>query len=515
VRSRLTWLIVGATLLGASCAAPAGGVRDIVIDTNRSINCRSIKTIAADVTAGCKTDQDKAIALYDFMVRTIWMPYVYGQPKEMARGRLKSVRDPLKILNVYGAAGCDMQADVFCTLAAAAGLKARKLDPGFAHGSSEIGWGGKWHWMDVWLPCYLLDEKGAIYSYDAVMANRDLIDRAVAAGRISPNWLFNPGPDTRTVKKAKGHRAHADGSGVVKCTYQEVLTLRPGESCTWLWDFVGKWYWPGEKFACPAFKFPADANAKRAFAHWKPYKKTIKGGPHGWNNTYYRYYGNAIFTHDVPLTQAGLAGWGATVKDVAFVKSGGLKPAGSGNAAVEIDFALPYVIADTEIAGEAALPTGAGIAFEYSLDGGKTFKAAKTIERSGTFATFSIGKPNARAYPAGTTSGQYGFRLRATLRAGKGGAPALKALKITNTTMLNFYSRPWLEVGKNAVTVTAANGAPLTRQPLEITWRWLEDWTKEKSFTHKVARNGATATITVAGSKRPKMKSITIACPNK
>jgi len=514
VRSTLTWLILGTTLAGASCAAPAGAVRDIVIDTDRSINCRTVKTIAADVTAGCKTDQDKAIALYDFMVRTVWMPYVYGQPKEMAGGRLKSVRDPLKILNVYGAAGCDIQADIFCTLAAAAGLKARKLDPGFAHGSNEIGWGGKWHWMDVWLPCYLLDEKGEIYSYDALMANRNLIDQAVAAGRISPNWLFNPGPDTRTLKKAKPHRAHADGSGVVKCTYHEVLTLRPGESCTWMWDFVGKWYWPEEKFACPAFKFPADANAKRAFDHWKAYKKTIKGGPHGWNSTYYRYYGNAVFAHDVPLTRNGLSQWGATTNGVGFVKGGGVKATGSAGA-VEIDFELPYVIADTEIAGNAEVPTGAGIAFEYSLDGGKTFKAAKTIDKTGPFTAFSIGKPNARAYPAGTTSGQYAFVLRAALKAGQSGAPVLKALKVTNTAMLNFYSRPWLEVGKNAVTVSAAKGAPLQRYPLEITWRWLEDWTKEKSFTHKVARNGAKATVTVGGSKRPKMKSVTISCPSK
>jgi len=61
--------------------------------------------------------------------------------------------------------------------------------------------------------------------------------------------------------------------------------------------------------------------------------------------------------------------------------------------------------------------------------------------------------------------------------------------------------------------VAAAAGSPLDKTPLEITWRWLEDWKDEKSFTHKVARSGQSCVIQVGGTKRPKMKSITIHCP--
>ena len=91
-------------------------------------------------------------------------------------------------------------------------------------------------------------------------------------------------------------------------------------------------------------------------------------------------------------------------------------------------------------------------------------------------------------------------------------ATVLKHLKITDTTMLNFYSRPWLEVGRNLITVTAKDNGSLAKSQLEITWRWLEDWKTEKSFVHKVSKSGATAAIRVGGAKRPKMKSITIAC---
>jgi len=513
--NRRSFLIAAASLAAlAGCSATAGALSGIVIDTDRSVNCATIESIVADVTAGAKTDREKAVALYDFMVRMVWMPHVYGQPKEMVGGRLASVRDPLKIVNVYGAAGCDMQADVFCTLADAAGLACRRLDPGFAHGSNEIKWDGKWHWMDVWLPCYFLDNKGRIYSYDALMAERSLIDKAVADGRVSENWMFNPKPDIKAIKNAGKHRAHAAGSGVKKCRYVEDLALRPGESCTWLWDNVGKWYWPGEKYAFPAFKFHTAANCKRAFPHWQPYKRVLKGGPHPWNNSHYRYYGNAVFVAAPALTRRGLEAMGAALKNVGF-GAGGVRPADpTRGAAIEIAFNLPYVLADSEIEGEVDPAPGGALLLEYLLDGGKTWKSARRLTRGGRFGPISIGRPNAREHPAGTTSGQYGYRLRVTLQPGKG-VGTLKDLKVTNTTMLNFYSRPWLEPGRNEVTVTCRRGAALARTPLEITWRWLEQGQQEKSFTHKADKSGARCTIEVGGAKRPKMKSITITCPGR
>ena len=183
-------IVMSLALTGNALAA---GVESIVIDTDRSVNCASLETIVADVTRGCKGDQERAVAIYDFMVRMMWMHYDYDLPKEMEKGRMRSVTDPLKALNVYGIGGCGMQSVVFSTLLKAAGLEPRQVAPGFAHISNEVRWGGKWHWMDVWLPLYLLDEKGEIYSYDELMANRALITKAVKEGRHSPNFMYNPG----------------------------------------------------------------------------------------------------------------------------------------------------------------------------------------------------------------------------------------------------------------------------------------------------------------------------------
>jgi len=513
----------GVVLVIVASAALAAGPAGIVIDTDRSVNCTSLKSIVADVCQGCKTDQDKAIAIYNFMVRTVWMPWHSHRPLELSPdGRLLFVNDPVKYIVVYGYCGCGPQAGVHGALCEAAGLKFRLLNPGFGHVSGEVGWGGKWHWMDVWLPAYVTDEKGQIYSYDEIMADRTRFTRAKAEGRVPENFMVNYNADVKAIINAKGHKP---GGRPYRQRYVEKLSLRPGEKVTWLWDNVGKWYNPSGPYlgrhldrqfpSGPACKFTNDHVLKKAFPYWQPYKKTIEDGPHSqWNKVYYRYYGNAIFEHAVPLTTEGIKDWGIKLNHVQITEAGlalHKQPGGE----VEIDFALPYVIADTEIEGLAEVPLGGGLSFCFSTDGGKSWLLGGEVKQSGKFGPIQIGKPNTYEFPSGSTSGRYGFALRIVFRSNRRKPTVLKALKVTNTTMLNFYSRPWLELGKNVVTVTVDNPPALARTPLEVTWRWLEDWKEPKTFTHKVTANGATCTIQVGGTKRPKMKSITIACPSR
>jgi len=512
--------VATATLLG-TVTARAAGPEGIVVRTDRSVNCTSLETIAADLCRGCKTDQEKAIAIYDFMVRTVWMDWHSHRPLEMVNGRLLFVNDPVKYIVVYGYCGCGPQAGTHGALCEAAGLKFRTLYPGFGHVSGEVGWGGKWHWMDVWLPAYVTDEKGEIYSYDEIMADRRRFTEARQQGRAPANFMVNYDADVKAIVNASNHKP---GGRPYRQKYTENLCLRPGESVTWLWGNVGKWYSPSGPYlgkhldrqfpSGPAAKFGNDRALKKAFPYWEPYRKIIPDGPHSqWNKTYYRYYGNAIFEHAPPMTQRGLKDFGARLNNLSIVPEGLALTTGAGGE-VEMDFRLPYVIADTEIEGVAEIALGGAISFDFSTDGGKTWLLGGEIKKSGKFGPIRIGKPNTYEFPAGSTSGQYGFALRIVFRSSWQRKPTvLKSLKITNTTMLNFYSRPWLEVGKNTVTVTVADDDSLSRTPLEVTWRWLENWEVEKTFTHKVRRSGSTAVIQVGGNKRPKMKSITIACP--
>jgi len=518
-------LAAAMTLLVLASAAMGVGPRGIVVDTDRSINCTSVQTIVDDLTRDCKTDQEKAIAIYNFMVRTVFMDWHSHRPLEMIRGRLLFANDPGKYITVYGYCGCGPQAGVQGALCQAAGLKFRHLDPGFGHVSGEVGWGGKWHWMDVWLPAYVTDEKGEIYSYDEIMADRTRFTKAKAEGRCPANFMVNYNADVNAIVNAKNHKP---GGEPYKPGYVENLILRPGESCTWLWGNVGKWYSPsgpylgrhlrGQFPSGPATKFGNDHVLKDAFPYWEPYKKTIENGPHPWNNTYYRYYGNAIFVHEPALTARGVEDLGIKLSGVGVADGGGLVLSKAPGGEAEMSFELPYVIADTEIEGEAKMGVGGGLSFCFSTDGGKSWLLGGEVKESGKFGPISIGMPNTYEYPAGSTSGQYKFALRIVFRSNSAKTPTLlKSLKVTNTTMLNFYSRPWLETGKNAVTVTCQNGQVLAETPLEITWRWVEDWhtpqPREKSFTHKATQSPATCQIEAGGAKRPKMKSVTIACP--
>jgi hypothetical protein len=518
MKRKLPVLIV----LLAATSVMAAGPEGIVIDTDRSVNCTSLSSIVADVCRDCKSDQDKAIALYRFMVRTVWMDWHSHRPLEMQPdGRLLFPNDPVKYIVVYGYCGCGPQAGVFGALCEAAGLKARLLDPGFGHVSNEIYWGGKWRWLDVWLPAYVTDAKGVIYSYDEIMADRARFSNAREEGRAPGDFMVNYNDDLGTVVNAKNHKPSGEPYGQ---TYTENLRLRPGESCTWMWGNVGKWYNPSGPYdkamyleghypSGPATKFGNDQALKDAFPYWEPYRKTIEDGPHSpWSNTYYRYYGNAIFVHEPRLTAKGLAAWDAAIEKVEPLKDGGLAANKQGGR-VDLEFQLPYVIADTWVEGQAEMDAGGLLSFSFSTDGGKTWLLGGEATRSGAFG-IQIGKPNTIAFPGGSTSGRYGYRLRIEFWTDYRKKPTiLKSLKVTNTTMLNFYSRPWLEVGDNTVTVTAANGETLKTIPLEVTWRWLEDGKEAKSFVHKVDKSGARSVIHVGGKKRPRMESVTIACP--
>ena len=111
---------------------------------------------------------------------------------------------------------------------------------------------------------------------------------------------------------------------------------------------------------------------------------------------YYRYYGNAVFECTPPLTRRGLTAVGAKLTNVTFA-GGGVQPDAPGKAlrgahlgSVEIDVRLPYVIADTQIAGAATVPDGGAVSFLYSLDGGRSWLLGGEVRQSGQFGPIGL-----------------------------------------------------------------------------------------------------------------------------
>ncbi len=83
----------------AACvpAASAGKVGRIKVVADKAPDCSSLKAIVESVTRGCKTNDEKAIALYNFMQLT---HYHQGYPGE------KDGLGALREINVYGWSLC-------------------------------------------------------------------------------------------------------------------------------------------------------------------------------------------------------------------------------------------------------------------------------------------------------------------------------------------------------------------------------------------------------------------------
>ncbi|MBN1419203.1 MAG: hypothetical protein JXP34_10530, partial [Planctomycetes bacterium] len=138
--------------LAAACGfafAPAWGapLTDIKVVNDRAPDCSSLDALVASVTGECKTDDEKAIAIYN-VCRYLYYHHAY--PNEP--GGIGA----LKMINVYGWSLCGGQHSVLAAVWEKAGFKWRYRgwsNPG--HTTVECGYGGRWHYLDTFLKFYV------------------------------------------------------------------------------------------------------------------------------------------------------------------------------------------------------------------------------------------------------------------------------------------------------------------------------------------------------------------------
>ncbi|MHC4179943.1 MAG: transglutaminase domain-containing protein, partial [Planctomycetota bacterium] len=106
------------TLALCLTVAPALGqpLEQIKVVNHRAPDCSSLKSIVETVTRGCKTDDQRAIAIYNFCR---YDHYHHAYPSEP--GGIST----LKLVNVYGWGLCGGQHTVMAALWEAAGYKWR------------------------------------------------------------------------------------------------------------------------------------------------------------------------------------------------------------------------------------------------------------------------------------------------------------------------------------------------------------------------------------------------------
>ena len=449
-------------LLGAF--APASGaetVRCIQVLADKAPDCSTRESIIASITRGCRTNDEKAVAIYNF-ARLAWYHHAY--PRE--KGGIPA----LKYLHVYGWGLCGGQHSVLCSLWEAAGFDTRFI--GWrGHTTVECRYDGQWHYFDTFLKCYFWKPAPGASGGRTVASQADLAvnPKLVREGLTfdkarkvyypkgncfeiinnKANWvapaLFVCGDQPEGVisgvagrgtpsepNKKRGHMGiHFDERG-----YAADVDLSPGMSLELMWKALpDAWYWMGAKrppsHSCTDKDF---RNCPAIGPILEPYVGVYE--PRG-----RRSYANGVLTYAPDLGDsaflAGLAG-----SENAKIAGGRLVPADpSRPATITVELKLPYVFVKAR--GEA---DGADKA-EVATDG-KSFQAVDLKDFSAA------------------VNGTYGCRLRLTV--GK----ALRTLRVEIVVQHNRCVLPYLSPGRNEITVSVADPKQLGANRLAVTYAY-------------------------------------------
>jgi hypothetical protein len=456
---------------GTAGKAPTAG--DVKLDgwvsavkalPDKAPDCSSLKTIAETVTRGCKTNDEKAVAIYNFMILSHYHRQYPSEPGGVP---------VLKEINTYGWSLCGGLHSEESALWRELGWDWRFVGWN-GHTTVEAKYDDKWHYLDAFLKFYawmpdpaapggrtIAGEDELTKNSQSLIADAFVLDkgRNVVYAKDNQfelngekaNWMapaFLTCGDTlegvigglKTHNRAGSPEGWA-GINHATGNYSADLALAAGYSLTNTWDAVeGAWYWAGNKVAPKHTCGNKDLrNTPDAGLVLEPYFQHVRSYCNG-TLMYAPDFSNDAFVK-------ALAG-----KDNVKYEGGALVPAQAGTpASVTVLLRSPYIMTKASGAGDGA------DSLEISIDGGKTFKPADLKD----FTDAVKGQVVALA--------KVGFKT------------ALKSLKLEVLVQNNSGSLPYLSPGKNTVAVTVADAAGLGDNKLVVTYAYAPGF-RTKSF---------------------------------
>ncbi|MCW8132485.1 MAG: hypothetical protein KIS92_19210 [Planctomycetota bacterium] len=474
----------------------AGSMRAAVdepwVATDRTVDSSSMETVVAQVCKDCKTDEEKALALFYWFRQTV---YHY---RNMPESRI-----PLKTVNVIGNTLCGSQATCMKGFLQAAGIKARVVShPG--HTFYEAFYDNAWHGFDTFTNFFVWVDDGNgkrhIASFEETSGNPAIIDQAVAEKRNAPNWC--PCGDAPAAFKSK-----ISINDYVPATTEwsvKDYSLRPGE------EVVRSW-WPMDKplpgTANSADKYPhhtcggKDADAEPfLFKFWEPY--LIRN--YGRVSRSYRHYFNGMVNYAPNLTNDEFKDRALKVEGPAPTENG-LAGAGTYVFPVKTSFYITggVLLFEATNAGE-----GDSVAVSASVDGAQWTALAASTEAGAKLVRVPLDavivKPNV---------GLHAYQLKFELK----GKAVLNHFYARTYFQHNAMAAPHLMPGKNTVTLTVKDGAALAAAPVSVIYRYKDApaWNGEiKSVEHVAKASPATFTVELpeTGEKLPQMQDLTLRC---
>jgi hypothetical protein len=456
----ISW-IASLTTLAADPAVNTANrslVRGIKVLPDKAPDCSSLKSIVETVTRDCKTNDEKAIALYNFMRLTHYHRAYPSEPGGIP---------VLKEINCYGWSLCGGLHAEQSALWREIGWDWRFVGwPG--HTTVEAFYDGRWHYLDVflkfyaWMPDPRDPSKKTIAGQDDLAANPQalvldafVLDQArkVAYAKGNEFDLFGEkanaqapafltcGDDLKGVVDGVKHRnrvgpepgwagmRHATGN------YSADVNLAPGFALTSTWDKAeGAWYWADSKIApCHTCGDKEIRNSPEKGPIAEPYL-----GP-DWNA---ESYANGTLTFRADFSRASGADSfetieNATLKDGALIVADSSRP---GRAVVRLQ--SPYLMTQAVGAAEGVDQ------FEISTDDGKSWKAADLKD----FGRIVAGQVALLA--------RFSFKER------------LRNVRLDVTVQNNPFALPYLSPGRNVVDVSVADAAALGDNQLVVTYAY-------------------------------------------
>lgn len=382
-----------------------------------------------------KTGNELALAIWQYLSGYETGLYHFNEVLEGSDpfDEYATVRDPLKILNVYNMAYCGIFGPVLDGIFQGVGFEQGRAFglQRWNHCATEVWYGGGWHYLDVDVRGVLLGKDGIVASLQQVQQDRSLW--VAPARRIEP---FFPKDEDKPKLFDIYHDSPVDyyyrwfqGSHTMD------FYLRQGESFTrWWTPQGGRWHhlprysqtkWVRELIETPPVGMKPN---HRDFTCWN--------------------HGNGLF-HYAPRLSGNATDFRDGAYAVRNLASGedGLHLIMPGNAEVMFEVFTPYIIVakindlddpndDVEasvVTMDAALPVDVAV----SLDHGLTWRHAGTRQPGKTVVDLTR-----------LVGGTYGYLLRLSTTGSEGQA-AIRSLSIDTWVQVAPISLPRLKKGEN------------------------------------------------------------------
>ncbi len=456
--------IASLTIALAAVSALAGDAgpglaKQIKVLPDLAPDSSSLHSIIATITRGCKTNDEKAIAIYNYCMLT---NYHLAYPSEP--GGIPA----LKEINCYGWSLCGGLHTVESALWIEAGWGHRYVGWN-GHTTVEANYDGRWHYLDIFLKFYAWEPDGkggrTIASEDDLNRNSDALIRnafVLDSGRgcvyakdnqfiqsgEHANWrapAFLSCGDTISdviggLKTHHAGSAEAGWAGINHDTgsYSTDVNLSPGMSLTNTWDPAKSrddWFWAAAHNApghtCPNYKDTRNDPAYGLIL--EPY---VNARPRAVTPT-----ASSLSILIFPTTHFSSHSPRLTISNTPITPS--YRRIASRPGSVIVAMESPYIIS-----GRSNGVADGAEKIEISVDDGKSF-APVEFEKLGAAA-----------------KGKMKTLVRITF------TQALKSLSLSIDVQNNPGALPYLSPGRNIVAVSCADPKSLGESKLVVTYAY-------------------------------------------